>query len=178
MLFLRDYLFLPIANIRIVPRRFRLVQYFGAMIVTMAFCGLWHGASWSFVLWGVLHGCALVVCSLWRHYCPRLPSLVGWALTVIFVLLTGVIFRAATLDAAWHVFQGLAIPPDLDRARRLVPILIGLLAACWLPASQDIIARLTITPRPWLAGLAGLAMLALLIELGDQNVYEFAYFKF
>ena len=109
MRFLRDYVFHPLANSRIVPRRFLLVQYFAAMLVTMALCGLWHGANWTFVLWGVLHGVALIICSLWRRYCPRLPQLVGWALTMGFVLLTGVIFRAGTLDAALHIYQGLEI---------------------------------------------------------------------
>jgi alginate O-acetyltransferase complex protein AlgI len=47
-----------------------------------------------------------------------------------------------------------------------------------LPASQDVIALFTRRPRPVLAGLLGIVMLALLIELGDQDVYEFAYFKF
>ena len=90
------------------------------MMLTMALCGLWHGASWTFVLWGTLHGCALVICSLWRRYGPRMPALLGWALTVMFVLLTGVIFRAGTLEAAWHIFQGLAVPPDLGA--RLAPV--------------------------------------------------------
>jgi D-alanyl-lipoteichoic acid acyltransferase DltB (MBOAT superfamily) len=178
MLFLRDYVFHPLANARIVPRRFRLVQYFAAMLLTMALCGLWHGASWNFVLWGTLHGCALVFCSLWRRYCPRLPSLLGWALTVIFVLLTGVIFRAGTLDAAWHVFQGLAIPPNLDRGKQLMPILVVPLIAFLLPASQDIVAWLTARPRPVLAGLLGIGILALLVEIGDQQLHEFIYFQF
>jgi alginate O-acetyltransferase complex protein AlgI len=178
MLFLRDYVFHPLANARILPRRFLVVQYFAALLVTMALCGLWHGASWTFVLWGTLHGCALVVCSLWRRYCPKLPSLLGWVLTVFFVLLTGVIFRAGTLDAAWHIFQGLAIAPDLGRVRHLLPIFAAALAALLLPASQDVIALLTRRPRPLLAGLLGVAVLALLIELGDQDVYEFVYFKF
>jgi alginate O-acetyltransferase complex protein AlgI len=178
MLFLRDYVFNPLANARILPRRFLLVQYFAAMLLTMALCGLWHGASWTLVLWGTMHGCALVICSLWRRYCPRLPSLLGWALTVVFVLLTGVIFRAGTLDTAWHVFQGLVIPPDLSRVRHLLPIFVAVLIALLSPASQDVIALLTRRPRPILAGLLGIVVLALLIELGDQEVYEFAYFKF
>jgi D-alanyl-lipoteichoic acid acyltransferase DltB (MBOAT superfamily) len=178
MLFLRDYVFHPLANARILPRRFLLVQYFAAMLLTMALCGLWHGASWTFVLWGTLHGCALVVCSLWRRYCPKLPSLIGWVLTVVFVLLTGVIFRAGTLDAAWHIFQGLAIPPDLSRVRRLLPIFVAVLAAFLFPASQDIVARLSSRPRPVVAGLLGIGILALLVELGDQEVYEFLYFEF
>jgi hypothetical protein len=176
MMFLRDYVFNPLANLRIFPRRFFAVQYFGAMLLTMALCGLWHGASWTLVLWGVLHGCALVVCSLWRRYGVRMPSLLGWALTVTFVLLTGVIFRAGTLDAAWHIFQGLAVPPNPGRG--LAPIVIVPLLAFLLPASQDIIERLTRRQRPWLAALVGIGLLALLIDLGERNVNGFAYFYF
>jgi hypothetical protein len=59
-----------------------------------------------------------------------------------------------------------------------VPILAALLIACLLPASQDIVARLTSKPRPVLAGLLGIGILALLIEIGDRDVHEFVYFKF
>jgi hypothetical protein len=144
----------------------------------MALCGLWHGASWTFVLWGTLHGIALVICALWRRYCPRLPSLLGWALTVIFALLTGVIFRAGTLDAAFNIYQGLAVPPDLGQGRHLLPVVIIVLMAFLLPASQDVIARLTRRPRPWLAALIGLGLLAILVSLGEGNVTGFAYFRF
>jgi alginate O-acetyltransferase complex protein AlgI len=178
MRFLRDYVFYPLVNKRMLPRRYLPVQYFAAMLLTMALCGLWHGPSWTFVLWGALNGCALVVCSLWRRYCPRLPALLGWALTVSVVLLTGVIFRAGTLDAAWHVFQGFSIPPTLDRGRHLAPLFLAPLIACLLPASQDIVELLARKPRPVLAGLLGTGLLALLIEIGQRNVYEFVYFKF
>ena len=177
MMFLRDYVFNPLANSRLLPRRFFAAQYFGAMLLTMALCGLWHGASWTLVLWGVLHGCALVVCSLWRRYGPKMPALIGWALTVMFVLLTGVIFRAGTLDAAWHIFQGLAVPPP-DLRRGLTMVVVAPLVAFLLPASQDIIERLTQRPRPWLAALVGIGLLALLIDLGERNVNGFAYFYF
>ena len=178
MKFLREYLFFPLVNKRMVPRRWLPVQYFGAMILTMALCGLWHGASWTFVLWGTLHGIALVICALWRRYCPRLPSLLGWALTVIFALLTGVIFRAGTLDAAFNIYQGLAVPPDLAQGRHLLPVVIIVLMAFVLPASQDVIARLTRRPRPWLAALIGFGLLAILVSLGEGNVTGFAYFRF
>ena len=110
MTFLRDYLFHPLANARI-SRHYRLLQYFAAMLITMSLCGLWHGASWTFVLWGTLHGSALVIVSLWRRYGRPLPNWLGWAMTAVFGLLTGVIFRAGSLDAAWHIYQGLAIAP-------------------------------------------------------------------
>jgi alginate O-acetyltransferase complex protein AlgI len=178
MVFLREYLFHPLVNNRILPRHLFQLQYFAAMVLTMALCGLWHGASWTFVLWGTMHGFALVICSLWRRYGPRLPSLVGWALTVSFALLAGVIFRAGTLDAAWNVFQGLATAPNLERGRHLWPLVIVPLMAFLLPASQDIIAFLTRRPRPWLAALAGLGLLAILIQLGERNVHGFAYYQF
>jgi hypothetical protein len=178
MKFLREYLFFPLVDRRMVPRRWLPVQYFGAMILTMALCGLWHGASWTFVLWGTLHGIALVICALWRRYCPRLPSLLGWALTVIFALLTGVIFRAGSLGAAFNIYQGLAVPPDLGQARHLLPVVIIALMAFVLPASQDVIARLTRRPRPWLAALIGFGLLAILVSLGEGNVTGFAYFRF
>ncbi len=178
MVFLREYLFHPLVNYRILPRRLFQLQYFAATVLTMSLCGLWHGPSWTFVLWGTLHGCALVVHSLWRRYGPRLPSLAGWALTVIFVLLTGVIFRAGTAEAAWNIFQGLATPPNLEQGLHLWPLVITPLMAFLLPASQDIIALLTRRPRPWLAALAGLGLLAILIQLGERNVHGFAYYRF
>jgi alginate O-acetyltransferase complex protein AlgI len=178
MTFLRDYVFFPLVNARILPRRFLPLQSNAAMVLTMALCGLWHGASWTFILWGTLHGCALVACALWRRYGWKLPSLLGWALTVMFVLVTGVIFRAATLDAALNIFQGLAVPANLERGRHLLPLVIIPLMAFLLPASQDIVALLTRRPRPWLSALVGFGLLAILVELGERNVSGFAYFKF
>ncbi len=180
MMFLRDYLYFPLVNSRILPRRWLPVQSQAAMLITMALCGLWHGASWTFVVWGTLHGCALIICSIWRRFGARLPAWLGWALTVAFALLTGVIFRAGTLEAAWHVFQGLSILPSLslEKARHLAPVFIVPLIAFLVPASQDIIERLTHKPRPWQASLLGFAILALLIEIGERNVYQFVYFQF
>jgi alginate O-acetyltransferase complex protein AlgI len=178
MMFLREYVFNPLVNKRMVPRRFLPVQYFSATVFTMALCGLWHGANWTFVLWGTVHGIALVICSLWRRYCPRLPSLLGWALTVILVLVTGVIFRASTLDAAFNIFQGLAVLPNLTRGQHLWPLVIIPLMAFLLPASQDIIARLMRRPSPWFAALIGFALLVILVTLGERNVNGFAYYQF
>jgi alginate O-acetyltransferase complex protein AlgI len=178
MTFLREYVFFPLVNTRLLPRRFLALQYFGALLVTMALCGLWHGANWTFVLWGTLHGIALVVCSLWRRYCPRLPPLLGWALTVSFALLTGVIFRAGTLDGAFKIFEGLAVAPNLEQARHLVPLVIISLMAFLLPASQDIIARLMRRPRPSIAALIGVGLLVILVALGEGNVSGFAYYRF
>jgi hypothetical protein len=177
MTFLRDYLFQPLANMK-VGRRHRLLQHFAAMIFTMALCGLWHGPSWTFVLWGTLHGCALVIVSLWRRYGWRMPSLLGWAMTVAFALLSCVIFRASSLEAAGRIYQGLAILPDLGSVIRAAPIIVAALCAFLLPASQDIVAWLNERPRKVIAAALGFVVLAVLVELGDREAYEFVYFQF
>src|SRR3954452_9328743 len=178
MLFLRDYVFYPLVNLRLLPRHWLPIQFFGAMMITMALCGLWHGASWTFVLWGVLHGLALVACTLWRRYGPVFPSWLGWTLTVLFVLATGVIFRAGSVEAAWHVFCGLASPLPLEGGKKLWPQIAAPLFAFLLPASQDIVAVLTRRPNPWLAGFLGLGLFALLLHMGGRDLHEFVYFKF
>jgi hypothetical protein len=178
MRFLRDYLFHPLATLKIGRRRFRSVQPFAAIIVTMALCGLWHGPSWTFVLWGTLHGCALVVVSLWRRYGRPLSYLLGWAMTVAFALLTAVIFRAGSLDSVWHIYQGLAILPNLDLIKVATPILIAAFVAFALPASQDIVMWINERPRTVFAAALGLVTVALLVELGDRDAYEFVYFQF
>jgi len=175
--FLRDYLFHPLANARF-GRGHRLLQYFGAMILTMALCGLWHGPSWTYVLWGVLHGSALVIVSLWRRYAWPLPYLAGWALVVAFALATTPIFRAGSLEAAWHVYQGLAILPDLGLLKIATPIVVSGLVAFLAPASQDIVMWINERPRTVAAAALGLVAVALLVELGDRDAYEFVYFQF
>ncbi|MGE0037969.1 MAG: MBOAT family protein [Xanthobacteraceae bacterium] len=178
MLFLRDYVFVPLSNVKLGRRHHRLAQHFTAMLLTMALCGLWHGASWTFVLWGTLHGAALVIVSLWRRHGPRLPSSLGWALTAAFVLLTCVIFRAGSMEAAMNIYRGLADLPDFGQIVRAVPIIAAALCAFLLPASQDIVDRLTERPRGAIAAGLGVLAVIILVQLGDRDAYEFVYFQF
>jgi len=93
--FLRDYLYIPLGGNRLGPLR-RYLNLF----VTMLIGGLWHGAAWTFVAWGALHGVGLLVNHAWRSTGLKLPSVVGWALTQIFVVLAWVPFRASSPTSA------------------------------------------------------------------------------
>ena len=177
MTFLRDYLFLPLASARF-GRRHRLLQYFGAMIVTMALCGLWHGPSWTYVLWGVLHGAGVVTVSLWRRYGRPLPYLVGWALVLAFAIGTTPIFRAPSLEAAWNIYQGLVALPDWSAVGRALPIIVAGAIAFTFPPSQNIAMWLNERPRQAVAAALALVVVGVLIELGDREAYEFVYFQF
>jgi D-alanyl-lipoteichoic acid acyltransferase DltB (MBOAT superfamily) len=87
--FLRDYLYVPFGGSRSgVPR-----QLF-ALLATMTLGGLWHGAGWTFVVWGALHGVALGAHVLWRRAGLAMPDAAGWVLTFGFVALAWVLFRS------------------------------------------------------------------------------------
>ena len=77
--FLRDYIYIPLGG-----NRAGLSRQVLALIATMAIGGLWHGAGWTFVIWGTLQGLGLVVALLWVRVLPGPPALIGWALTLAF----------------------------------------------------------------------------------------------
>jgi len=109
----RDYLYIPLGG-----NRYGQARTYSNLFITMLLCGLWHGAAWTFVLWGFIHGICLMTHRMslrggkpdfsW----PRTAS--GWAmnamkvfLTFHFVALAWVLFRASSLESALVYFQGL-----------------------------------------------------------------------
>ena len=105
--FLRDYLYIPLGGNRAGAAR-TLVN----LLVVMLLGGLWHGAAWTFVVWGGLHGAALVWCRILDQQLPRglFPGhrWAATACTFLFVVLAWVFFRAEGFSAAWIMLQGMA----------------------------------------------------------------------
>jgi alginate O-acetyltransferase complex protein AlgI len=100
--YLRDYVFIPLADMRFTIRRHRIAQHFLAITATMALCGLWHGANFTFVIWGTLQGAAMVFATLWsRHFRPP-PAVIGWAATFTFCVISSVFFRSPNVGYALH----------------------------------------------------------------------------
>ncbi len=113
---LRDYLFIPLGG-----SRGTTWQTYRNLFVTMALGGLWHGANWTFVIWGCLHGCYNVIHRMFAAFCkprPRLDAALqsapGTAVRVVVtfaaVLAGWVLFRATSLAAAGSVFFRLIVP--------------------------------------------------------------------
>ena len=89
--FLRDYLYVPLGGNRKGPAR----RYLNIMI-TMLLGGLWHGAGWTYVAWGGLHGLYLLVNHAWRWLKrPLLSQLLAWAITLLAVIVAWMFFRAS-----------------------------------------------------------------------------------
>src|ERR1051326_6894256 len=129
--FLRDYLYIPLGGNRQGPTR-RQVN----LMLTMLLGGLWHGAAWTFVVWGGLHGLYLQVNHAWRALrFPALPGVVSWALTFIAVVVAWVVFRADSFTGFANMLAGMflgrstidAALPDLHTSFYLP---LGLRIAC------------------------------------------------
>jgi D-alanyl-lipoteichoic acid acyltransferase DltB (MBOAT superfamily) len=99
----RDYVYIPLGGNRRGKGR-RLV----AVWTTFLLSGLWHGASWNFVLWGALHGSVVAGQQALAGRVRPLPRPIAWLATFAFVMLTWVFFRAGSLAEAKQVFAGLS----------------------------------------------------------------------
>ncbi len=176
--FLRDYVFMPLADMRVAGTRHTAMQYVAAILITMSLCGLWHGAGWNFVLWGTMHGIAIVFALGWRRILPSPPRIIGWAATIGFFLLSGIVFRTTSLEAAWNVYSGLATLPDGKMLSKAWILGAAILAALLLPATQDQSKRIALRPLAWVPAVLGVVGIGILVQLGGNESYEFIYFKF
>ena len=175
---LRDYLYIPLGGNRGGPRR-----TYRNLMATMLLGGLWHGAAWTFIVWGAIHGGALSV-ERWlrdRLGSRRIPALVGWLITFHVVCLAWVFFRAPDLGRAFEVLGcvGASGPSPLVT----LPVVFLALAAVavqavppgwWRRAEAWLVAR----PAVGQGVALGLLVVAADAALGQQGVAPFIYYRF
>ena len=195
--FLRDYLYVPLGG----NRRGRPRRYVNLMI-TMVLGGLWHGAGWTFVFWGFLHGLylcvnhgyrALVRDHHWARAESRLVSALYTGITLICVVVAWVFFRAESFAGALRVLEGMC---DVTRLAGTTPdvrawswVSAALALALFAPNSQEILSQyepalgvkpttqaLTWKPNaPWALVTAAVALYGL---LHISRASEFIYYQF
>jgi D-alanyl-lipoteichoic acid acyltransferase DltB (MBOAT superfamily) len=184
---LRDYLYIPLGG----SRGSRSVMYRNIMI-TMVLGGLWHGAGWTFIIWGTLHGVGQCV-GHWRRerrVANGLPALREgrWAIawqrfaTFQYVCLGWVFFRAASFDQAMTVLGRIVTawgqPAPLVRVWVIVAIIVGI-GTQYIPPGFGRRAQLVFGRLGAVAQGAVLAAVLLLITtLGPAGVAPFIYFRF
>lgn len=161
-----------------------------ATMVAMAIAGSWHGPSWGFVLFGVLHGSALVLHQAWKRRKKKLPGGLSWGLTFAFVNLTFVFFRAPDLATALH-FVALLLPVHDDpfevttlhdtlkalKLSTIVPTLVAGVVGVFAGKTSD---ELTRDFRPSYRSSLATAMLVLvaLVHMNSRIAKQFVYFNF
>jgi D-alanyl-lipoteichoic acid acyltransferase DltB (MBOAT superfamily) len=169
--FLRDYLYIPLGG-----NRHGLGRQLQALLVTMALGGLWHGAALTFVAWGVAHGLGLCAGVLWRKAGLGMPALVGWGLTLLFVTLAWVLFRAPSFEVAGRLYMIMAGAAPWGATLKWRLLLPAALFATVGPTAYEIVMKAR--PSRGLALALALALVLLLLKLGNEQNYEFIYFQF
>ncbi len=100
--FLRDYIYIPLGGNRGGQSR----TYLNLFLVFLI-GGLWHGAAWTFVVWGALHGVAIVIHRCWQKLNFKLNKIIAWIITFNFVNFTWIFFRAKSFEDAMKVIRGM-----------------------------------------------------------------------
>jgi alginate O-acetyltransferase complex protein AlgI len=181
---LRDYLYIPLGG----NRGSRIFTYRNLML-TMLIGGLWHGAGWTFVAWGAIHGAALVAERWWRGrpgFIERPPT--AWRrawhrfATFQVVCFAWIFFRAQSFSDAWDVITQLVTawgePSPLVTGGVLAAIAVGI-GSQYLPRQLPLWAMARFSRLPVPAQAAVLALCLLVIHaMGPEGVAPFIYFQF
>ncbi len=177
---LRDYLYIPLGG-----SRHGEGSTYGNLLITMLLGGLWHGANWTFVVWGGLHGASLAIeRKLTRGKTPAPGRLWRWARRIFIlhlVCLGWIFFRAQSLGSAWAMLKGLTKwgwRPELPSAFLFLAMFSAplMLLDLWLESSGD---EYCFASRTVLSRVAfGLAFAVLVAILGANQANAFIYFQF
>lgn len=179
--FLRDYLYIPLGGNR---RGFLRAQF--NVMVTMFLGGLWHGASWNFVLWGIIHGTAIVVNHTWERtgIADKLPRAIwaplAWFMTLLLVMLAWVPFRAPSFDIMSAMFRALfTLSPGIVWYHTPTCIVLTAVALWHAAHRMSIRSRvLAVLGDRWMYTVEMTTMITLLAMFAPLNVTPFIYFQF
>jgi alginate O-acetyltransferase complex protein AlgI len=178
---LRDYLYIPLGGNR-GPRWF----VYRNIMITMLLGGLWHGGAWTFVIWGGLHGGALVVHREWVRltgHRPRAHSIIrwlAWPLTIYWVCVAWIFFRAVDLHRALPALQSFVLwrsPGTEDLGAWMLWIVAALAAVHWLNSLGTFSKWWRRLPAPLFAAGYGCAAAVVLLFI-PPHYKPFIYFQF
>ena len=188
--FFRDYLYIPLGGSRCAKHR-----HLFNLLVTMTLVGLWHGAGWTFIVWGALHGAYLAIHRMYRWIMrDRIPDtgfykFLSHALTFGAVVVGWVFFRAQDMDQALHIVGTMSgfIPSDhfyKGATKAVLYCVMGYAACLALPSSmaffrlaaQERPLKIRFRPNLKTAIVAAITLFYSLMML--NRVSEFLYFQF
>jgi alginate O-acetyltransferase complex protein AlgI len=179
--FLRDYVYIPLGG----NRNSNILTYRN-LFLTFLLGGIWHGAGWGFVIWGVLHGLAVVVNRLWKSFGIKINGWMAWFITFNFVNLAWVFFRAKDFDDAIKVIRGMLsfseILPSLKTEVFIMPdinVVLLLIVTSIALYYGDIIntnKKLMNTKRS--VFVVSTLFFICLLKINSTEVSEFLYFEF
>src|SRR3954451_19039580 len=130
--FLRDFLYIPLGGNR-GPRWF----VYRNLLITMVLGGLWHGAAWTFVLWGAMHGSALCLEHAFARQWERVPRPIRWSITFNFVVVAWIFFRSQSIADTWTCL-GRLFSPGAPTLWKFMPVVLvaGVIVSQLLPPQR------------------------------------------
>lgn len=147
----------------------------------MTLCGLWHGAGWSFILRGFLHGCGLIIFHLWQKTGFKFPFVIAWLITFVFVICGWVLFKVEDLNIAIEILNNMFVINILPILRlyddKLMILIISFLVSILGPANHQFAYEkaknnsLSLYPFSFL-------LFASILWIGGEREIEFIYFQF
>jgi alginate O-acetyltransferase complex protein AlgI len=184
--FITTYLYTPILK---KFERATLTASAISTLIAMTIAGLWHGPSWTFVTYGVIHGCGLALNQYWRKKkMPKIPAFPSWLLTFMVVNLALIFFRSSTMHQAALMTVSLANPHHVFgiqtlreawspmAGRELAALLVGTVIAFY-GKSSDQLAR-EFQPKCWNSIAVATMIVLSWLSLIFNTQQEFVYFKF
>ncbi|MEM7015397.1 MAG: MBOAT family O-acyltransferase, partial [Verrucomicrobiota bacterium] len=180
--FLRDYLYIPLGGNRVRPSR-----VYANLMIVMLIGGLWHGAQWTFVVWGAIHGGMLAFERMMGKdsFYRKLPNFLRIAITFVVVLISWVFFRAENFEVAGRYLKSMFFLVDLEpthqllagyvlRPMNLVWLLLAALIVWWAPQTSKFLQTLT-----WQKAVIGYVLLLVAVTMmWTQGFNPFLYFQF
>ena len=170
---LRDYLYIPLGG----SRRGRGAAYRNLMI-TMLLGGLWHGASWTFVVWGAYHGLLLCAYRRWGAHWDALPQVAQRAGTFALVVVGWTFFRAATWGDAVTLLQRMFVPHDAPPFVGAGALMVVLTAAAILAHRGPNTFEIDHRWRPAAAAGWAVVLVACMVRIYGAQSSPFLYFQF
>lgn len=194
--FLRDYIYIPLGGNRKSDYR----TYINIMI-TFILGGFWHGAGWTFIFWGFLHGMALSIHKIWQNFGFKMNSILAWIITFNFINISWVFFRAKEWEDAINILKSMigingivfsekyidklsflmdygvefgAWLPHIDGNKSGIWVFIGLLIVVFAKNSMEL--RKLFKPNKWYL-IVTVSMM--MYSISNMNkLSEFLYFNF
>ncbi len=169
--FLTKYVYIPLGGNRKGKGR----TYLNIMLVFLI-SGLWHGANWTFILWGALHGIFSVITRWQKRIFDRLPKMINWFITFVFVNFTWVIFRADSIRDAGY-FIGRILRCDFRPVYRADMYVLFLIAFYFLFGSENACKKMQ-SFRPTIMRAVMISILFVCCVMSLSDVSTFLYFNF
>lgn len=177
-MWLKNYLYIPLGGSRKGLAR-TVLNYF----IVFLLGGFWHGAGWTFIVWGAMHGTALGLHRVWKLANRPLPKILGTAMTFLFVHITWVFFRAAAVSQGTEILSAMFMPANFDMPewvcirKYVFQCLGGMVCVFAAPNSMQLFKSVNAEKKTFYFAMC-LIFLGLFLTVQANSAPAFLYFKF